>query len=239
MNRLDDVRLIENAEPRCPCVLLVDTSWSMNGAPIAALNEGLHTFQADIRTDNLVASRVEIALVTFGNGGVKVTSFHHGEAELVPASGMPNEFFVEASEFQPPYLTADGDTPMGKGIHQALDLLRERKNQYVQCGRLYYRPWVFLITDGEPTDAWESAAKRIHAEDNDAAKGIAFFAVGVPPVANMEILSHIAVRKPVMLKGLGSFSPMFQWLSDSQARVSCGQVADQIALADIGGWGQL
>jgi len=35
----------ENPEPRCPCVLLLDVSGSMNGKPISELNAGLTTFK--------------------------------------------------------------------------------------------------------------------------------------------------------------------------------------------------
>ncbi len=35
--------LVSNPEPRCACVLLLDTSGSMNGNPLAQLNQGLKT----------------------------------------------------------------------------------------------------------------------------------------------------------------------------------------------------
>ena len=37
----DAAEFAENPEPRVPCVLLLDTSGSMTGKPIAELNEGL------------------------------------------------------------------------------------------------------------------------------------------------------------------------------------------------------
>jgi len=56
----------DNPEPRCPCVLLLDNSWSMNGQPIAELNDGLATFREELLADSLAAKRVEIAIVSFG-----------------------------------------------------------------------------------------------------------------------------------------------------------------------------
>lgn len=35
--------LVSNPEPRCPCILLLDTSGSMSGRPLAELNEGVRT----------------------------------------------------------------------------------------------------------------------------------------------------------------------------------------------------
>ena len=42
------VEFAENPEPRCPCVLLLDTSGSMNGPALDALNEGLKSFKNDL-----------------------------------------------------------------------------------------------------------------------------------------------------------------------------------------------
>lgn len=48
MTDLAAIEFAENPEPRCPCVLLLDTSGSMGGAPIAALNDGLKTFAGSL-----------------------------------------------------------------------------------------------------------------------------------------------------------------------------------------------
>lgn len=212
------VEFAENPEPRCPCVLLLDTSGSMQGEAIEALNAGLRQFQQNLNLDSLASRRVEIAIVTF-NTEVSVL-----------------QDFVTVDLFTPPLLTAQGMTHMGAGIHKALDLIQARKAQYRANGISYYRPWVFLITDGAPQgeteDVVQLASQRI-AED-ERQKRVAFFAVGVEN-ADMGRLGQIAVRTPVKLIGL-NFVEMFVWLSASMQRVSQSQVDDQVALPPPG-WG--
>jgi uncharacterized protein YegL len=206
-----DPILVENPSERCPVVLLVDTSGSMAGNPIRELNEGLVALKDSLSADSLAAQRVEIAVVTFA-----------------PVQTIQD--FISPASFVPPQLAAKGDTPMGAAIAHGLDLLSARKAAYKAAGVGYYRPWVFLLTDGAPTDAWSEAAKRVH--DGDRGKNFMFWSVGVEN-ANMDILAQIAPpeRQPVKLKGL-AFRDMFQWLSSSLKTVSRSRVDDAVSLAD-------
>lgn len=206
-----------NPEPRCPCVLLLDTSGSMDGQKMAELNAGLRAFK-DGLTDEVAQLRVEVAIITFGPVLVK-------------------QDFISASQFQPPTLEVDGATPMGTAINLALDKLDERKQLYKQKGISHYRPWVFLITDGQPTDGdiWQSAAQRIR--DAETRKKVAFFAIGVEG-ADMEILRQLSVRDPVQLRGL-EFTKMFVWLSSSLASVSQSRPGEDVPLQSpmgLKGW---
>ncbi|BAY68446.1 hypothetical protein NIES23_12320 [Trichormus variabilis NIES-23] len=218
---LDEVvEFAENPEPRCPCVLLLDTSGSMQGAAIEALNQGLLSLKDELMKNSIAARRVEIAIVTF-DSHINVI-----------------QDFVTADQFNPPILTAQGLTSMGAGIHKALDMVQERKSLYRANGVAYYRPWVFMITDGEPQGELdhlvEQAALRLQGDEVN--KRVAFFSVGVEN-ANMTRLNQIAVRTPLKLKGL-NFIEMFVWLSASMSAVSHSQIDEQVALPPIG-WGSI
>ena len=58
--------LVANPEPRCPCLLLLDTSGSMSGRPIEELNQGLRVFKEELTSDDMAMQRVEVAVITFG-----------------------------------------------------------------------------------------------------------------------------------------------------------------------------
>ncbi|MDO5675387.1 MAG: VWA domain-containing protein [bacterium] len=220
----------ENYDPRCPCLLVLDTSGSMHGEPIKELNQGLRRFRDELCEDPLAARRVEVGMITFG-----------GSARMV-------QDFVTASAFTPPVLEASGGTPMGAALELALDRLLRRKQDLKNDGIPYYQPWLFLVTDGAPTDAWREAAAAVQAEGskdkNSKAtdKGINVFVVGVEG-ADMQTLAQVAPpnRPPLKLKGL-QFADMFVWISQSLGQVTNSNPGDKVGLqTPIGdsGWGEL
>jgi uncharacterized protein YegL len=115
-----------------------------------------------------------------------------------------------------------------------------RLNVYAQAGVPKTMPWIFLITDGAPTDDWHRGAERVRAKEGE----VAFFAVGVGSDADMRTLGQIASpnRPPVRLDGL-KFRELFEWLSRSFKSVSGSSPGQQVALPSpenwVQGWGQV
>jgi uncharacterized protein YegL len=125
------VEFSENPEPRCACVLVLDTSASMTGAPIAALNQGLNTFKDTLSKDTVASKRVEIAIVTFDS-----------HARLL-------QDFVTIEQLNPPAI-AD----LGRATDMSADQLWHLTSFTVErCvspnGVAYYQPWILVITDGD------------------------------------------------------------------------------------------
>ncbi len=197
-------------------MLLLDRSASMAGAPIRELNAGLATFRNELLTDSLAMKRVEVAVVSFGPVRIET------------------EFYT-APNFVPPVLDAGGDTPMGEAIQQGIAMVQQRKDIYKSSGILSYRPWIFMITDGAPTDAWQTAAQLVH--EGEAQKSFAFFAVGVQG-ARMDILSQLSTREPLKLQGF-KFREMFLWLSRSMRSVSQSTPGATVPLASPAGWAEV
>ena len=207
----------DNPENRCPVVLLLDTSGSMFGQPIEELNRGVALFRNDILRDTKASLRVEVAIVSFGPVQLR-------------------QDFTTIDKFNPPVFEAQDITPMGEAIEYSLDLLEKRKATYKTNGIQYYRPWIFLITDGAPTDSWHNAARLVR--DAEAKKRVSFFAVAVEG-ADINILRQISPlnRPPMQLNGL-DFRELFLWLSHSLCSASSGNINDPITLPPVG-WGTI
>ncbi len=213
---LEKAPFAENAEPRCACVLVLDTSGSMQGAPIAALNLGIKAFGDAVKADAVASRRVETAIITFDS-----------EVRVI-------QDFVTMNRYEAPTLSVNGVTKTGTALLTALDLIEARKSVYRKVGVDYYRPWILLITDGEPQgDSDETlrlAATRVRTAESEGK--VAVFAVGVEGV-NTARLAELTVRAPLSLDGL-DFSSLFLWLSASMASVSRSRVDEKLALPPPG-----
>lgn len=202
----------QNPESRCLCVLVLDTSASMAGDPINELTAGLLELKNQLMADPLAQKRVEISIVTFG-----------------PVA--ETQSCVSVENFVPPLLEAQSDTPMGEALVKAVEIVETRKQAYRDAGVKYYRPWIMLITDGEPTDEgetiWDTAKQNIQA--GLSKKSFAFFPIAVEG-ANLATLGSIAPAvTPLKLKGL-SFRELFRWLSSSLKSVSQSRPGEAVAL---------
>ena len=212
-NELAAVQLSEGVDMKCACVLLLDTSGSMNGPRIEALNKGLKVFKKSLLDDDLARERVDLSVITFDS-----------QINVV-------RDFATVDQFEPPRLTAQYQTFMGTAILEALDRINERKVQYRDNGVAYYRPWLFMITDGMPegegTDILNEAKEALKREQKRG--GVHVFAVGVGDQVDLNDLSQIVGSQALPLQGL-KFEELFVWLSRSLEAVSASQPDDNTQL---------
>ena len=220
LNLEDLVEFTDNPEPRCACVLLLDTSGSMHGPPIQALNDGIRAFKEELESDSLASLRVETAIVSFDSS-----------VQLV-------QDFATVDALATPELDAQGATSTATAVNFAIDRVEERKQSYRDAGVPYYRPWIVLITDGASTESrqqMDAASERVRQAEEE--KQLAFFSVGVQG-ADMEELNRVGTRGALPLDGM-AFREFFVWLSSSMTRVSSSRVDDEIDLPDVSGWAKL
>ena len=200
-------------EPHMACVLLLETSSSMIGAPIASLNKAINDFKEQTSMDDLAQKRVDIAIIEFND-----------TARVV-------QDFTPLSQMQPVTLSATGCTAMGAGINLAIDKVKERNRFYSDMGTPCFKPWIFMITDGAPTDDISAARQRILDEESKGAHGkLKFWAVGVPGY-NKDVLTSLTKRCIALNEA--NFKGIFDWLSESMVIISVSRVGENPALSNL------
>ena len=203
----------ENYEQKCLCVLVLDVSGSMRGTPIEELNKGLKDFYEEISSDVTTSQRLEISIITFSNIVITLQ-----EPALVENFTMPT-------------LSASGSTEMVNAINYAIDMVDARKKWYKETNQNYYRPWIILMTDGEPDDDQDVAglAQRIQNDTRD--KRYAFLPIGVEG-ANMTVLDQIKGNIPAMKLQGTTFSSFFKWLSASMGTIVTSEEGKKVDLTE-------
>ncbi len=211
------VEFAENANERTPCILVLDCSGSMRGEPIKQLNTGLQALEKELKEDIDASSRVQLLVIkAYGKDDADVSAD-----------------WVDAMNFNAPVMEASGLSPIGKAMELALLKIEEQKCLYDSCGVTSKRPWIFLISDGEPTDyGWELAAEKCRIAQQN--KKVVIHAVGTQG-ANLEKLAKFSIMAPKRLSGL-KFTEFFLWLSRSVSCISRAAPNMPDILDDIEGW---
>lgn len=203
----------ENYEQKCLCVLVLDVSGSMRGTPIEELNKGLKDFYEEISSDVTTSQRLEISIITFSNTVITLQ-----EPALVENITMPK-------------LTASGSTEMVNAINYAIDMVDARKKWYKETNQNYYRPWIILMTDGEPDDDQDVAGLAQRIQNDTRNKRYAFLPIGVEG-ANMAVLDQIKGNIPAMKLQGTRFSSFFKWLSASMGTIVTSEEGEKVDLTE-------
>lgn len=121
---------------RLPVYFLLDTSGSMNGEPIQALNNAMSGMINTLRSDAQASETLWLSIITFDR---EVN-------EISPLTELPS--------FQLPEIICPQSGPTNTG--KALELLYSKVTKEVRKGtptqKGDWRPLLFIFTDGKPSD---------------------------------------------------------------------------------------
>lgn len=186
---------------RLPVYLLLDTSESMAGPAIKAVEESVRTLLSELRQNPLAIDTVHLSVITFGR-----------EAQHV----VP---LTELMKFEAPVLRVRTGTALGAAL-QVLSVSLENDVQKITTSvKGDYQPLVFILTDGQPTDDWESQADAINTLIRGKRANV--FAIGCGPDVDTEVLYRITANVLVMPNLTPeAIRKSFVWLSASVKTVS-------------------
>jgi uncharacterized protein YegL len=176
----------------------------MAGEPIEAVRQGIKSLLADLRGDPQALESAYLTAITF-------SSFAR---QVCPLTELLN--------FQEPHLEAGGSTSLGEALVLLVKSIETEVRKTTPTQKGDWRPLVFLMTDGEPTDPWEPIAdrlKQLHLGN--------IIACAAGPSAKEEKLKRITPNV-IKLSDLqpDSLRAFFKWVSSAikQSSVKAGQV---------------
>jgi uncharacterized protein YegL len=220
-NVIPNVDLIDNSDERAPLVLVLDCSGSMQEEnKIGLLNEGLKTLEVELKGDPITARCGRVLVISFG-----------GENNIEVMGD-----WTDAMDFAPPTLVAGGLTPLGAAMRCALDEIEAQKVQMRSAGVSYKRPIVMLLSDGDPTDDWQTVAAE--CKSAESAHKVNVMPIGIGGQANKTILAAFSNKGALNLSGL-KFKELFIWLSRSIQAVSRTTTGGTVQLNPVDSWAQM
>jgi uncharacterized protein YegL len=154
---------MEGATRRLPVYLLLDRSGSMFGEPIEAVKQGIKYLVSSLKKEPQAIETAYLSVISFGSDA----------RQDVP--------LTELSLFKEPNLEANGTTSLGEALKILNRCLETEVKKSSPTQKGDYKPLVFVMTDGEPTDAWEGPAQEIKKK---AGKLANIVAVGCGPHVN-------------------------------------------------------
>lgn len=214
----------ENFERKLPCIVAIDVSGSMGGT-ISMVNQGLKILETEILGDSVSSKRVDLCLVTFCHE-IRVAR----DFDLVSENSMPS-------------LDANGTTRLVDGVREAVKKVKERIDWYWETGQDCYRPYLLILTDGEPDPGQdvEGLAKELadlHAIGYDSQKRpghprkFHVLAFGVDG-ADMDKLRQISPTEPKHLQG-EKFKEFFAYIATVTKVVSKSQSGQKVDISPAG-----
>lgn len=194
-------------EPRMAVLFLIDTSGSMSGAWIQALNEGMNKFKEAVCMDEKAKRVLDVAIVRFDRDYGILQPF------------TPIEHMIHMD------LSAKGSSTIySPAIREALRMVDERRKLYINATGQCYKPWILFITDGEPHDDISDIADEIKGKMESGKVSFRSLAVGQGWQAeSLHLLSKFVLRLEEQ-----DFTDYFDWIHKSMAHVSQSSPGDKL-----------
>ena len=186
---------------RMPVYLLLDTSGSMAGAPIMAVEQGVQLLHNELIGQPQAVEMVHLSVITFASSA----------NQIIPLTPI--------TSFTPPTLSAGGGTSLGGALRELGQALDREITPTSAAKKGDYKPLVFLLTDGEPTDSWESELNALKSRREKKAGSI--IALGCGDGVNTSVLRQISENVLLMTDVTSdNLRAFFKWVSASVTTAS-------------------
>jgi len=186
---------------RLPVYLVIDISESMVGPAIDAVNKGVETLVNTLKNNPLALESAYLSVITFARKA----------EQIVP--------LTELMHFQPPKLSVRSGSALGAAMRLLVQSIKKEIVKTTATTKGDYKPLVFLLTDGQPTDNWQAAADELRRANSPKIANL--YAIGCGPDVDPDVLKQVS-DIVLMMNDLSpeGFKKFFVWLSASVSMAS-------------------
>ncbi|HAR72820.1 vWA domain-containing protein [Empedobacter falsenii] len=183
---------------RLPVYLLLDTSGSMTGEPIEAVKNGVQMMLHSLRQNPQAIETAYVSIITFDDKA----------QQIVPLTDL--------ASFQMVDIKAQSTTSLGAALSLLADRMETEITKTTTEQKGDWKPLTFLMTDGVPTDDWQSGFNKLKQVNKGLIVGCA-----AGTGADDNILKQIT-NSVVRLDNADSetISKFFQWVTASISTTS-------------------
>lgn len=180
---------------RLPVYFLVDVSESMVGDPIQQVQDGMRMIVQELRTDPYALETAFVSVIAFA-----------GKAQCISP-------LTELYKFYPPIFPIGGGTSLGIALNFLMDDIDKNVVKTTTEQKGDWKPIIFLLTDGVPTDDPSAAFTKWNAKYRRKANIIA---ISIGDNADTQLLGQISDNVMRLNKTDElSFKAFFKWVTAS------------------------
>ncbi len=178
---------------KLPVYLLLDTSGSMSGEPIESVKNGVQMLVSALRQDPYALETAYLSVITFDSSAKQLVTL------------------TELSMFQTPNLQAGGGTSLGEALRLLCDRIDVEVSKTTAESKGDWKPMVFIMTDGVPTDDWQKQLNRYKSQKIGVT-----VACAAGPSSDTKVLKQLTdIVVQLDTADASSISAFFKWVSAS------------------------
>jgi len=198
--------------------LVIDTSGSMDGSKIGAVNTAIEEVIPAIKevSDENADAQIKIAALEFST-----------DARWITANGP-----VEADQFRWNYLHAEGVTALGAACRTLNEKLSTKA--FMQEATGSFAPAIFLLSDGAPTDDWVRELEAL--KQNNWFKAAVKVAIAIGEDADKDVLKEFTgtIEAVLETRNAATLKRMIKFVSVRASQVASKSSNVNEAAGDLG-----
>lgn len=201
---------IADYEQKRLCVFIIDTFGLKNDIVVEEIKTAIQRILDELQSGETYRERIEIAFISYDCLTDEISIFQ--------------DIVSICNASVPPLTATTNDTSLTKALYMALDVVETQVTWYKSVGIPYYRPWIFLISNGMSLLSCnvDEIASRI--EQDTINKKYVFLPIYTKD-ANVTLLQEIESDIPITALDSLNITDCFKWLSSSEGEV-CSSNSD-------------